>query len=220
MNVITIASQKGGAGKSTFALNLAVLADRRGAPALLVDTDPQGSLSVWRHIRQAQTPLLVRGRASELPAILQTARRHGSVDWVFIDSPPQSDEDTVDLMQAATLVVVPTRPALFDLASAAATIATARRARRPFFVALNAVAPKRGVAESPAATAARRSLEEMGAPVWRGAVAQRAAYCHALDRGLAVSELEPAGAAAEEMRLLWDDVRETALAAAACRAAG
>ena len=220
MNVIAIASQKGGAGKSTLALNLATLADRPGAPALLVDTDPQGSLAVWRDARRAATPLLVSGRASELAAILATASRHGTVDWVFIDSAPQNDEDIAEMMRAAALVVVPTRPGSFDLASVAATIETARRVRRPFFVVLNAVPPKRGVAESAAVVAARKSLREMGAPVWRGAVAQRTAYSQALVSGEAVAEFEAHGAAAAEMRRLWADIRETTQAVAAYQKAG
>ena len=100
-----------------------------------------------------------------------------------------------------------------------ATIAVARSTRRPFFVALNAVPPKRGITESPIVGAARKAVKDMGAPVWRGAIAQRAVYAHALASGQAVTEFETAGPATDEMRLLWRDVGEAARAMAHYQAA-
>jgi chromosome partitioning protein len=219
MYVIAIASQKGGAGKSTFAVNLATLADRENAPALLVDADTQGSLAVWHKARGTRTPLLVSSSASDLAEVLETARRHKSIEWVFIDGPPQANEEVAAIMNAATLVLIPTRPAVFDLASLPMTVALARRTRRPFFVALNAVPPKRGILESPIVSAARKAVKDMGAPVWRGAVANRAVYAHALASGQAVTEFETSGPATDEMRLLWRDVSEAARAMAQHQAA-
>jgi len=219
MYVIAIASQKGGAGKSTFAVNLATLADRENAPSLLVDTDAQGSLAIWHKARGTRTPLLVSCAAGDLPEVLETARRHRSIEWVFIDGPAQANEDVAATMKAATLVLIPTRPAVFDLASLPATISVARSTRKPFFVALNAVPPKRGITESPIVNAARKAVKDMGAPVWRGAVAQRAVYAHALASGQSVTEFEAAGPANDEMRLLWRDVSEAARAMAHHQAA-
>jgi chromosome partitioning protein len=215
MHIIAIASQKGGAGKSTFAVNLAALADRQEAPALLIDTDPQGSLSVWHNLRPPGTPLLVPCRASEIDEVLHAARRDAAIKWVFIDGPPQNNDDIGAMMRAATLVLIPTRAALFDLASVAATIDMARQFRRPFFVALNAVPPRRGIVDPPATIAARKKIRSYGAPLWRGAIAHRAAYAHALATGAAVTEFESDGPAAHEMRALWRDVRQAALATSA-----
>jgi chromosome partitioning protein len=220
MYIVAIASQKGGAGKSTFAVNLATLANREDAPSLLIDTDVQGSLSVWHRARGAPTPLLVPCRAAELGDVLETARRHKNIDWVFIDGPAQVNEDVVAMMKTATLIVIPTRSAVFDLAAVPATIAIARRLKRPFFVALNAVPAKRGAEESPIVAAARRAIRDMGAPVWRGAIAQRAVYAHALASGQAVTEFETAGPAADEMRALWRDVGDAARAMAQHQKAG
>ena len=57
MYVIVLASQKGGAGKTTLAAHLAVIAEAAGdGPAVLIDTDPQGSLSAWWNVRKADSP--------------------------------------------------------------------------------------------------------------------------------------------------------------------
>jgi chromosome partitioning protein len=214
MRVVAIASQKGGAGKSTFAVNLAVLANRQAEPALLIDMDEQGSLSVWQGLRKAGTPLVVPSRPEELGEVLEAARRDGRIEWAFLDAPPLSNESVAEMMMAASLVVIPARPAVFDLAAIASTVAMAHELQRPFFVALNAAPPRRGLTEAPDVISARRAIREMNAPVWRGAVAQRSALAQALACGLAAVEFEPNGAAAREMNNLWSDVQRVSEAMA------
>ena len=213
MHVIAIASQKGGAGKSTLAVNLALLADRKGAPALLIDTDPQASLTYWRGLRDLRTPILVPCRPKELPEVLDSAERDG-IEWAFIDGPPHNRDDVAALMRVADLVVIPTRPAAFDLHAVSATIEMARDLNRPFLVVLNAVPPKRGIAEAPVVTEARRIIESLDAPVWRGAISYRAPYAHAIASGQSVTEYDPDGVAALEIRHLWRDLNRTTAAIA------
>lgn len=214
MRVVAIASQRGGAGKSTFAANLATLADRADAPSLLIDTDANGSLAAWHGARTGRTPLFTPCPAADIAEALDTARRNAGVEWVFIDSASETNDDVAAIIRLATLVVIPTRPGMFDLSEVPSTIALARRINRPFFVALNAVPSKRGATESPIVAAARRAIRDMGAPVWRGAVAERQAHVHALAAGQAVTEFEKSGPAAEEMRQLWRDVSDAANAMA------
>jgi chromosome partitioning protein len=136
------------------------------------------------------------------------------VEWVFIDGPPRHNDEIATMMLASTIVLIPSRPAIFDVASSAATVAMARKLHRPFFIVLNAIPARRGVLDAPVVTNARRAFRELGAPVWRGALGQRAVYGHSLATGEAVTECEPDGAAAAEMRSLWRDLERAALAMA------
>jgi hypothetical protein len=100
-------------------------------------------------------------------------------------------------------ILIPTRPAILDLRAIARTVEFVRRAGRPAAILLNAVPPGRGVAESSVTTEARRALAAYGLPIVPTAVGQRAALAHALNDGRAVTEFEPDGKAAEELRGLW-----------------
>ena len=206
MHVIAVASQKGGAGKSTFAVNLAVLADSESAPSLLIDMDEQGSLSVWQSLRKSPTPVVVPSRPDELAEVLDTARRDGRIKWAFLDAPPLSNESVALMMRAASLVLIPARPSVFDLSAITATVAMAHELQRPFFVALNAVPPRRGLTEMPDVINARRAIRNMNAPLWKGAISQRTALAQALASGQSASEFNPGGIAAQEFRALWADV--------------
>src|SRR5438067_557063 len=86
MHVILVATQKGGAGKSTLSAHFGALADREGK-TLLVDADPQGSLMGWYQSRNSETPLLVQADANSISGILDAAAAE-DVEWVIIDSAP------------------------------------------------------------------------------------------------------------------------------------
>lgn len=205
MNVIAFASRKGGAGKSTLAAHLSVYADKPRSPALLIDTDPQGSLSLWHELRQADTPVLVKCEARELPATLAAAKADG-IGWAFIDTPPHNSAAIAEAIRAASMVVIPTRPAVFDLAAVQATIEMARELRKPHAVVINSAPPRRGDVEPTIVAEARQAIEAMGAPVWAGQVTQRAALAHALASGQTAQEFETQGPAAAEMSRLWQGV--------------
>src|SRR5258705_5334950 len=88
MDILTIASQKGGAGKTTLSAHLAVEAERRGAgPVAVVDTDPQGSLADWWNQRAADTPLFASIEVVRLATHMAELRQQGGT-LVMVDTPP------------------------------------------------------------------------------------------------------------------------------------
>jgi len=208
MQTVAFASQKGGAGKSTLAAHLSVLADADASPALLIDIDPQRSLSFWHSLRSADTPALIEAGARDIPDILKDAKADG-VKWVFIDGPPHDGTAMAEMMRAADLVIIPTRPSAFDLAAVNASINMAVTLKRRHLAVLNSTPPKRGVTDTGIVSEARSVLKGMGATVWDSSITQRAALAHAIAGGMSVGELEPASAADREMQRLWRDVRRT-----------
>lgn len=210
MRTIAVVSRKGGAGKSTIAAHLSVLASADDAPAFLIDTDPQGSLAFWHSIRDADVPILAKAEARELPDLLSAARSDG-IAWAIVDAPPHNSPDIARVVDAADLVLIPTRPAAFDLAAVSATLELVAANDRPALVIINAAPPRRTL-EASLVSEARGVLRGMTAgtraAVWPGQITNRAALAHALTGGLAVAELEPEGKAAGEVSALWRAVRD------------
>jgi chromosome partitioning protein len=207
MNVLVFASRKGGSGKSTLAAHLAAHVARPSRRTLLVDADPQGSLSLWHGLR-GQDALSLRRGSRSLSDTLSAARDEGYA-WTFIDTPPNKAAAVLDAIRLATLVVIPTRPSLFDLSAVRETIELARELRKPYAVVLNGAPPKRGDAEAANVTDARVDLASEKVPVWSGQITQRADYSLALRAGEGVKEFASDSPACAEVSNLWTAIERS-----------
>ncbi len=207
MKTLAILARKGGAGKTTLAVHLAVIAMQAGKRVLLVDTDPQRSTAAWWRSRLASEPELVECLASKLPDVLKAARAAG-VDLAVVDTRPSVEADTTLVARLADLVLIPTRPAILDLRAIGATVEVVQAAKRSAVIVLNAAPPARGTGEAPTTAEARTALAAYGLPVAPMAIGNRAALAHALTGGLAVTEFEPAGKAAAELHALFELVKD------------
>lgn len=216
MNVITLASRKGGAGKSTLTAHLAAHANRCGVRCMVVDADPQGSVTLWHSLR-SEACIALGNAAQGVDRLLAHAMIEG-IEWVFIDTPPTMWVVVGEAIRAATLVVIPARPSLFDLSAVRETVATARERDKPYAVVLNAAPVKRDDKEAPAVTQARAHLDALGIPVWAGQISQRAAYALTLADGGSASEDEPNSTAASEIARLWSAVSRSVEAVNAAQA--
>lgn len=207
MNVLAFASRKGGAGKSTLAAHLATHVHCPTRPCLLIDDDPQGSLTLWNELRgEARLPLKTVKRG--IRRIVKKAKRHG-IEWIFIDTPPINCVSVIEAIEAATLVIIPCRPGLFDIDAVQETIAFAREARTPYAVVFNAAPPKRGDIEAPAVTLARRCLAKLDVPVWGGQISHRVSFSLALSEGEGVKDYDSDPGSAAEISGLWSAIEKS-----------
>ncbi len=199
MKTITILSQKGGTGKTTLALHLAVSAETAGHTAAVIDLDPQSSAGGWGDSRTAEGPTVAIAHAPRLLSILEAAAANGAT-LALIDTAPHSQGDALGAAQAADAILIPCRPGILDLRAIGATVQIARLAGKPAAVVLNAC-PTQGRALADEAAEAVRGYGIEVAPV---RLTQRAAFAHALAGGQTAQEYEPGGKAAEEIRQLYE----------------
>jgi chromosome partitioning protein len=140
MHVIALISQKGGVGKSTLAGHLAVEAEsHRDGPVALIDTDPQGSLSAWWNVREAETPVFVRGDLAKLKTQLKQLAGRG-IELVVIDTPPAITDNIKAVAQVSDLVIIPTRPSPHDLRAVGATVDQVESTKKPMLFIVNGAA--------------------------------------------------------------------------------
>lgn len=203
MKVLGLLSRKGGSGKTTLAIHLAVLAQAGGRRVLLIDLDPQASASAWWQARAETTPQMEQSDPGRLGTLLETARTAG-VDLAIIDTRPSVEADAAQVAALSDFVLIPTRPAILDLRAILATLDIVKGGHHRAGIVLNACqAARGGVGEASATNDARKALKAFGVPVAPATIVQRAALSHALVGGMAVSETEPDGKAAKEIRALW-----------------
>jgi chromosome partitioning protein len=198
MQTIVIVSQKGGTGKSTIAINLAVAAERAGKPAVVIDLDPQASASAWRDLRQAEGPAVESVQPARLGATLRAAAGAGAL-FAVIDTPARSENAALEAVRVADLALIPCRPGFFDTAAMSFTANLLKLASKPGYVVFSQV-PARGDALVAEVTEALASYGLTPAPASFGL---RAAFSHSIPGGLSAAEYEPRGKAAAEVAALY-----------------
>ena len=197
MKTIAILSNKGGAGKTTLAIHLAVAAEQASLQTAILDLDPQGSATAWSEARDEKPPAVVPTHAKHLMRVLEAAEANGA-EIAIIDTAPHSETTSLAAARTTDLVLVPCRPTLFDLHAIRETLDIAMLAKKPAKVILNAVPPRGHFAQQARDAISTYDMEP--APYELG---HRVAYMHAIVNGITVQEYEPKGKAAAEVKNLY-----------------
>ena len=202
--VITVAQQKGGAGKTTLVVQLATALRAAGRSVALVDIDPQASLTAWMRRREHRPQPAADLRLSMVGGwrlSVELDRLKRDHDLILVDTPPHAETEARGAIRAADLVLVPVQPSPLDVWASAATIDLARKERSPVALVLNRVPPRgRSLDEATAA------MRELGAGSLESRLGNRQAFVASIGQGLGVIESEPKSAAAEEAQALAREV--------------
>ena len=201
--VITIAQQKGGAGKTTLAAQLAGAFAAAGKRVAIVDIDPQASLADWHRLRNGagvRYPIDMTEVAG-YRVTTELSRVKSSHDIVLVDSPPHAETEAKLAVRAADLVLIPVQLSPMDIWATGPTVQLACAANVPLLVVLNRVPPRGTIVQI-----MRAQLAEREFPVARSTIGNRVAFAASMLAGLTVLESAPRTAAAAEIRALADEI--------------
>lgn len=202
--VIAVAQQKGGAGKTTIAVNLAVAFAQAGARVSLLDTDPQGSLGRWFMARREKLgePGMEFSTSSAWGVGYECEKLKRDSDVVIIDTPPKVDADLRPALREADLILIPVATSHVDLWATEGVLDLARREGKRATMVLNRAKAGTRLAEEVAEAALALAAE-----LAESRLANRVVYAETLGEGLGVLESARRGPAAEEVMRLATEVR-------------
>lgn len=205
MKTIVIANQKGGSGKSTSTVHLAVAAEQAGdGPVVISDTDPQGSTVDWFNQRRQSgidtpryAPLALANLSNKLRAL-----KDAGASYLFIDTAPSIGSVNAELFAAADLILIPLNPTPTDLRALVKGLPTIKHSGKPFNFMLARVRPNLRNNDGVA-----MALEALGL-VLPTRMHERVIYAESFAHGKTAFEIDPKGVAAQELSAIWTALKE------------
>ena len=205
--IVAVINQKGGAGKTTIALNLAAAMAAAGGRVLLIDADPQQTAQDWAAVRDTPPPFDVIGLAKpvlhrDLPRIA------ADYDHVVIDGAPRNYEVARSAILSADLVLIPVQPSGADFWASRETVKLVQEAHSFKETQKAVFVVSRRVGRSALGRDITDALAEFDLPILQAGTGQRIAYAETLTAGSTVIESQPRSLAAEEVRALLAEIQE------------
>lgn len=203
--VITVAQQKGGAGKTTVAIQLGVAFAAGGGRVAMLDIDPQGSLFSWfnarrRRLGDSESGPVVQGLSGWRIAS-EVRRFRQEFDLILVDTPPRTESEARAAIRAADLTLIPCQPNALDVWATAPTIELAAGEGTRALLVLNRVPPR-----SRAAEAAQEEIQKSGWPLASAHLGNRQAFAASLGEGRGVAETAARSPAGQEIEALAQEI--------------
>lgn len=200
---IAIAQQKGGAGKTTIAVQLAACWVKQGLKVAMLDVDPQGSLSAWYGLRQEAgiDSSLTASDVQGWKLATEIDRLKSDYDLLIIDTPPHAETDARVAVRAASLILVPVQPSPMDLWATKPTLEMAKREKSQALLVLNRVPARNKLADT-----IRAKIAEEGLPLAETQLGNRSGFAASMMEGKGIVETSPRSTGADEVRALADEI--------------
>lgn len=202
--IICFASLKGGSGKSCLSLHLAHAIALSKRKVILIDADPQASVSNWAAVREEPAPFVVVGMARDtlhrdLPNLVT------DYDHCVIDTPPRTTAIVRSAVIASDLVLCPVQPSSFDVWAVGETVALVKEAQTFKEGIRAAFVINRRIAQTAIGREVTEALSDYPFPVLKTAIGQRVAFAES-SAGYTVMEMAARGQAATEIKGIVKDI--------------
>jgi chromosome partitioning protein len=199
--IIAISQQKGGAGKSTIAVNLSVALNKRGNRVALIDIDPQGSTSTWYQVREELFGKSYTGinfsSCSGMRVNSEITTLKNSNDYIIIDCPPHTDTESKTAIRAADIVLIPMQPSPTDLWATGKTLEFAEIEKKLVKIILNRFTPNMKIS---------KNLNFPEKYLLKSYIGNRVGFASSMAVGKTILETEPSSVGSNEIKNLTNEI--------------